>query len=62
MKIPKNQTLLQAGIWNAAHREEMRAAIRRALATEQDPVGILIMNMNDAQLREFVLRELSGEI
>jgi hypothetical protein len=53
--IPKNQTLAQAMGWNMDHRQDMREAVREIAQAKPDPIGWLLDQLSNNQLRGLVM-------
>lgn len=50
IRVPKGMTQAQAANWNAAHRQELEAALIAVAHGKPNPVGFLVRQFTDDEL------------
>ena len=55
MNIPSGQSSAESGRWNKVHREEMRAAVREIAEQQADPIGWLVQQFTQSELRHMII-------
>ena len=55
MNIPSGQSSAESGRWNKEHKEEMRAAVREIAEQQADPIGWLVQQFTQSELRHMII-------
>ena len=55
MNIPSGQSNAESWRWNKAHRDEMRAAVREIAEQQADPIGWLVQQFTQSELRHMII-------
>jgi hypothetical protein len=55
VNIPSGQSHKEFLRWNKEHREEMRATVREIAEQQADPIGWLVQQFTQSELRHMII-------